>query len=96
VEASGEIGASILAKLGFKSSLGEESTKSDRTSQVGHDINDLRYIADIIKESSRRLVIEDFHYMSVELCFRFEDPLGLRSVCGNHRRLESKQYANSS
>jgi hypothetical protein len=31
---------------------------------VGHDINDLRYIANIIKSSDRRLVLEDFHYMS--------------------------------
>jgi hypothetical protein len=66
VEASGEIGASILAKLGFKSSLGTDTTSGQRTSTVGHDINDLRYIAEILKESGRRLVIENFHYMSVE------------------------------
>ena len=66
VEASGEIGAAILAKLGFKSSLGGEQTSGGRTATVGHDINDLRYIAEILKEFGRRLVIEDFHYMSVE------------------------------
>jgi hypothetical protein len=66
VEASGEIGAAILAKLGFKSLLGTDTTSGRRTATVGHDINDLRYVAEILKESGRRLVIEDFHYMSVE------------------------------
>ncbi|MEI7805536.1 MAG: hypothetical protein WCI56_09430 [Hyphomicrobiales bacterium] len=66
VEARGEVGAAILAKLGFKSSVSTDTNSGSRTTTPGHDINDLRYIADIIKESERRLVIEDFHYMSVE------------------------------
>ena len=33
---------------------------------MGHDINDLRYVAELIKESRRRLVVEDFHYLSVD------------------------------
>lgn len=66
VEASGEFGAALLAKLGLKSSLGTDTSTGGRQTAVGHDINDLRYIANILKESGRRLVIEDFHYMSVE------------------------------
>ena len=44
----------------------DRSRDGERSKKAGHDINDLRYIAQIIKESGRRLVIEDFHYMSVE------------------------------
>jgi len=35
-----------------------------RPNPPGRDINDLRFIADIIRESGRRLVIEDFHYLA--------------------------------
>ena len=31
---------------------------------VGHDLDDLRFIANLLKASNRRLVIEDFHYLS--------------------------------
>ncbi|BCM88060.1 hypothetical protein [Methylobacterium indicum] len=64
VEATQEIGSSIFAKLGFKQSVGSDSEISDKKKAVGQDINDLRYIADIIRVSGRRLVIEDFHYLS--------------------------------
>lgn len=66
VEATGELGASILAKLGFKVASSGETSAGDKATKVGHDINDLRYIAEIIKQSERRLVVEDFHYMSVD------------------------------
>jgi hypothetical protein len=66
VEASGEFGAALLAKLGFKVTSSGEVGESGKKISAGHDINDLRYIADIIKASERKLVIEDFHYMSVE------------------------------
>lgn len=64
VEATQEVGSSIFAKLGFKQSVGGDSETSDKKKSVGQDINDLRYIADIIRVSGRRLVIEDFHYLS--------------------------------
>jgi hypothetical protein len=66
VEANGTFGAGLLAKLGFKVSTGLESGDADKKARAGHDINDLRYIADIINASGRRLVVEDFHYMSVK------------------------------
>lgn len=65
-EASGEIGAKLLAKVGFKASSSAESSNTDKKVSAGHDITDLRYIAQIVKESGRRLVVEDFHYMSVD------------------------------
>lgn len=65
VEASGSGGAAILTKIGLKAGVSKESVDGEKNVSAGHDINDLRYIADIIKASGRRLVIEDFHYMSV-------------------------------
>lgn len=62
--AMGEAGAALLAKAGITVSLGRDTTNTTDQRIVGHDINDLRFIADIIKSSDRRLVIEDFHYMS--------------------------------
>jgi len=64
--AMGEAGAALLAKAGFSASIGRDTTKSAEQRIVGHDINDLRFIADIIKSSDRRLIIEDFHYMSTD------------------------------
>jgi hypothetical protein len=64
IAASGEAGAAILSKLGLNVSVGGERGSQQKRVDVGHDINDLRYIADILKESKRKLVIEDFHYMS--------------------------------
>jgi hypothetical protein len=64
VEAFQEAGAQLLAKIGFKATAAAENENSRKTQAVGHDISDLRYIADIINASGRRLVIEDFHYLS--------------------------------
>jgi len=64
--AMGEAGAVLLAKAGLSASIGRDTTKSAEQRIVGHDINDLRFIADIIKSSDRRLIIEDFHYMSTD------------------------------
>ena len=64
VSAKGEAGAALLAKAGIKGTLGHDSSTSTDSKTVGHDINDLRFVADIINKSERRLVIEDFHYMS--------------------------------
>jgi hypothetical protein len=64
LKAGGEVGTALLAKIGIKASIGSETVDAVEERAVGHDINDLRFIADIIKASGRRLVIEDFHYMS--------------------------------
>jgi hypothetical protein len=66
LSATGEAGAALLAKAGISASLGRDTTTATDQKVAGHDINDLRFIADIIKASARRLVIEDFHYMSTE------------------------------
>jgi hypothetical protein len=64
--AKGEAGAALLAKVGVNASLGTERTSALEQKIVGHDIDDLRFVAELIKASGRRLVIEDFHYMSTE------------------------------
>lgn len=66
VSASGDVGAALLGKIGIKvkAESNEGTAKSEKP--VGQDIDDLRYIADILKASNRRLIIEDFHYMSTD------------------------------
>jgi hypothetical protein len=66
IKAVSEFGNSIFAKLGLSVSTTREQGGEKRTQVVGHDINDLKFIADLLKASNRRLVIEDFHYLTVE------------------------------
>lgn len=65
VTGTAEAGFKLLAKAGLN--VGAEHTvgKATKTLPAGRDINDLRFIADIIRESGRKLVIEDFHYLSI-------------------------------
>jgi len=66
VSASGEGGVALLAKVGITASLGKDTTTAAESKVAGHDVNDLRFVADILRASGRRFVIEDFHYMSTE------------------------------
>ncbi len=64
ITANGEAGFELLSKLGLAVSSEHQSQASDKFVPAGHDISDLRFIADIIRTSDRPLVIEDFHYLS--------------------------------
>lgn len=66
IEASTSIGAKLLAKVGITAEIGGETAKATKSEKVGRDITDLRFIAELIKASERRLVVEDFHYLSPE------------------------------
>lgn len=66
LEAHQEIGVKILAKLELAQEIETKGTTGIRSVPVGRDLTDLRFVADIIKASGRRLVIEDFHYLSPE------------------------------
>ena len=66
VTAQGDIGIKILTALRLGIEVENVSSEIIKDQPAGHDINDLRFIAEIIKKSGRRLVIEDFHYMSYE------------------------------
>ena len=65
VEAQGELGVKLLGKLGIKVEGNADTSGSTKTQRVGHDISDLSFVAEIIKASGRRLVIEDFHYLAI-------------------------------
>lgn len=66
IEARGELGLNLLAKIGLKMAGEQQNTGITKAQAVGHNIDDLRFVADVLKASGRRLVIEDFHYMSVD------------------------------
>lgn len=55
------LGATATGKAGIEGERGNET----RTEPVGQDVSDLRFVADLLKASGRRVVIEDFHYLSV-------------------------------
>ncbi|HEX8753544.1 MAG TPA: hypothetical protein VF731_09030 [Solirubrobacterales bacterium] len=65
-EASTEVGISLLARLRGGVSVESEESHETKTAPIGEDFSDLRFVADLIKASDRRLVIEDFHYLSIE------------------------------
>jgi hypothetical protein len=71
LKAEGELGIKLLGSLNAHA-RGEYERKKETTDKpVGRDINDLRYIAQIIRESARTLVIEDFHYLAISERKRF-------------------------
>lgn len=63
ISAGGEAGWKLLAKVqgGGEASYAHESNAKDKV--VGKDLSDLEFIAALIRESGRTLVIEDFHYL---------------------------------
>ena len=65
IEASAEAGIHLIAKVKGRASGERSSGGSITTEPVSEDINDLQMIADLIIASGRRLVIEDFHYLSL-------------------------------
>lgn len=71
ITASGEAGLKLIAKVAGEgeASYSKESQTTDKA--VGKDASDLKFIADLIRESGRTLVIEDFHYLSVAEQRRF-------------------------
>ena len=64
VEATGELGVKLLARVSGTASV-EDDEGTSTTTVPSRDINDLRLIADLILASGRRVVIEDFHYLSI-------------------------------
>lgn len=66
ISASGEAGLKLIAKVEgcAEGSYERSSAVTDRA--VGKDVTDLEFIAALIRESGRILVIEDFHYLPVE------------------------------
>jgi hypothetical protein len=71
VSASGEAGFKLLAKVTGAGEIAVEHQSSRKEQTVGKDINDLEFIATLIRASGRILVIEDFHYLPMEEQRRF-------------------------
>jgi hypothetical protein len=66
IEAESSIGTTLLAKIGIKASVESEVSEDKKQKPIGQDINDLRYISELIIQSEKKLIIEDFHYLSIE------------------------------
>lgn len=62
---NGEAGFKLLAKV-MGSIEGEISGKEILSYSLKVDLNNLKLIADLLKESGKMLVIEDFHYLSID------------------------------
>lgn len=71
VEASAEVGVKLLAKVTGKAAVEHGTSGTTTYEPISQDINDLRLVADLIEASGRRLVIEDFHYLSTDERRRF-------------------------
>lgn len=64
VEASAEFGITLIAKVAAKFGYQKADTQSVASEPISQDVHDLRFVADLLLESGRRLVIEDYHYLS--------------------------------
>lgn len=71
VTATGEAGFKLLAKVNAGVEIGGGTESTHQTAPVGKDQADLEYVASLIRESGRVLVVEDFHYLPVEQQKRF-------------------------
>ena len=65
ITATGEAGLKLIAKASGSIEVEAEHSSQRRNKAVGHDIDDLEFVAALIKASGRTLVVEDFHYLSI-------------------------------
>lgn len=66
VEGQFAAGNDLIGKVSGKLGLDVTDESATKNVPVGRNINDLRFIAQLIIESGRRLIIEDVHYLSLE------------------------------
>ena len=66
ITASGEAGLKVIAKATGSGEIAGEHQTVNKDKALGKDIQDLEFIASLIKASGRTLVIEDFHYLTIE------------------------------
>lgn len=66
VEASAQVGINLVAKVAAKFGYQKADTQSLTSEPISQDVHDLRFVAELLLESGRRLVIEDYHYLSDE------------------------------
>lgn len=63
VEAESEFGINLIGKVKARFGAKGAGTSEVAAEPLRQNINDLDFICELIKESGRRLVIEDFHYL---------------------------------
>ena len=66
VEGQVAAGNDLIGKVSAKLGLEGTDESSAKFTPVGRNINDLKFIAQLIIESGKRLIIEDVHYLSLE------------------------------
>jgi hypothetical protein len=66
IAASGEVGLKLIAKATGSGEIAGEHQTTTKEKTIGKDIEDLEFMASLIRASGRTLVIEDFHYLSIE------------------------------
>jgi hypothetical protein len=66
VEGQVAAGSDLIGKVSGKLGLEGTGELSSKGIPVGRNINDLQFIAQLIIESGKRLIIEDVHYLSTE------------------------------
>lgn len=63
---TGEFGWKLLARAEASISGGGEVRSATEHTPVGKDENDLQFICEIIRNAGRKVIIEDFHYLSTD------------------------------
>lgn len=66
VEAQYSLGSDLIGKVAAKAAGEMASEDIRKSTPIGKNASDLKFIAALIMESDRRLIIEDVHYLSVE------------------------------
>jgi len=68
LSAAGDIGFKLVAKASLKSKISSKFRRSSKRElePIGRGEGDLAWVARILRESKKRLVIEDFHYVDEE------------------------------
>lgn len=66
VEGQFAAGNDLIGKVSGKLGLDAAGELAAKNVPIGRNINDLRFIAQLIIESGRHLIIEDVHYLSLE------------------------------
>jgi hypothetical protein len=66
VEGQATAGNDLIGRVTAKLGLDISDASSTKSTPVGRNITDLRFIAQLIIESGKRLIIEDVHYLSLE------------------------------
>ena len=66
LDVSGEMGAKILAKISANGAFSIEHSTTTTKQNLWFRLDNLKFIAEAINASEKRLVIEDFHYLDIK------------------------------